>query len=204
LTDTTPSLLRLNEPEQLLDGLLDLYPQAITAPQLCFDELTQTLPWTQGTVRIYGRQHLIPRLQCWIADPGLDYTYSGEVLPISDWTPLLQRLRDELNESFSLRLNSVLCNLYRDGQDAMGWHSDDEPELGAQPGIISITLGAERDFALRPKGSNRQSGKLALPDGALLYMKPGMQNKWQHAVPRRAGIKSARINLTFREIIVRK
>tara|TARA_Y100001001_G_scaffold162030_1_gene187696 strand:+ start:401 stop:1021 length:621 start_codon:yes stop_codon:yes gene_type:complete len=186
---------------QLLNGLLAYYPQAIHSPDTLYNDLAENLPWQQGSILIYGKRHKIPRLQCWIADPGLNYTYSGEQLPLTPWPPLLQQLRLELNQAFDLRLNSVLCNLYRDGQDAMGWHSDNEPELGSDPAILSVTLGAQRDFALRPTGSTRQSAKIALEDGSLLYMKAGMQSLWQHAVPRRAGIRSARINLTFREII---
>jgi alkylated DNA repair dioxygenase AlkB len=201
---TESPLLHLSSAETLLDGLLDFYPQAVNEPDKLLRELLHSVPWSQGSILIYGREHRIPRLQCWIADNGLDYTYSGKQLPITPWQPLLSTIRSELNRDFNLQLNSVLCNLYRNGQDSMGWHSDDEKELGEKPGIISITLGAERDFALRRTGSSRQAGKIALPSGSLLYMKPGMQTLWQHAVPRRAGITQPRINLTFREIIPAK
>ncbi len=202
MTDPLSSpLLSLSQTETLLDGLLDFYPQAIRHNQALLAQLRQTLPWSQDSVFLYGRTHRIPRLQCWIADPGVEYSYSGKQLINHPWPETLNRLRDELNKAFGLQLNSVLCNLYRDGQDSMGWHSDDEPELGPDPGIISVTLGAERDFSLRLKGTTRQNSKLALPDGSLLYMKPGMQRRWEHAVPKRAGVSSARINLTFREII---
>lgn len=188
-------------PQSLLDGDLDFYPGAIADSRQLFQQLLATVPWQQGFITLYGRRHCIPRLQAWIGDPGLTYRYSGESLTPLPWNEPLQQLCTELNRHFGLQLNSVLCNLYRHGQDSMGWHSDDEAELGPAPRILSLTLGCERDFALRRRGSSRQYGVLALPDGSLLDMKPGMQSRWQHALPRRQRLHEARINLTFRELL---
>ena len=190
-----------SRPQTLLDGDLDFYPHAIHQPERLFRQLLDEIPWQQGSISLYGKRHPIPRLQCWMAGPGLDYRYSGENLTATAWTSTLAQLRAELNQRFDLRLNSVLCNLYRDGNDSMGWHADNEPELGPRARILSLTLGSERDFALRHSGESRQAGLLALPDGSLLDMKPGMQQRWQHAVPKRKRLAGARINLTFRCIL---
>ncbi|WP_028293080.1 alpha-ketoglutarate-dependent dioxygenase AlkB family protein [Oceanobacter kriegii] len=195
------SMLHLHNGESLLDGELDFYPAAVIQPDPLFDILHQQLPWHSDTITVYGKEHRIPRLQCWLGDAGLAYTYSGKTLHTLPWHPVLQQLNQQLNQALGLNNNSVLCNLYRDGNDSMGWHSDDEAELGPAPVVVSMTLGAERDFALRKKGETRMFAKLPLSHGSVLVMKAGMQSRWQHALPKRAGIASARINLTFRQLI---
>ncbi|WP_430461914.1 alpha-ketoglutarate-dependent dioxygenase AlkB family protein [Thalassolituus sp. LLYu03] len=183
------------------NGLLAYTAQAIQAPDTLFRTLLHDIAWEAGFVTLYGKRHQVPRLQAWYGDEGIRYTYSGETLTTRVWTPVLAQLRDELSAQFGLPLNSVLCNLYRSGQDSMGWHSDDEPELGVRPRILSLSLGAVRDFALRPKGSGRQHTVLALANGSLLDMRPGLQDNWQHALPKRMKTALPRINLTFRFIV---
>ena len=191
----------LQEPEPLLNGDLLLYHQAIWNPDLLYRHLLKSLPWQSGQIRLFGKSHTIPRLQCWMASATEEYCYSGQNLPIAPWDDELEWLRGALNQALYTQFNSVLCNLYRSGEDKMGWHSDDEPELGPTPIIASISLGAERDFAVRKKGESKQYGTLPLPHGSLLIMNRGMQKRWQHALPARKTIDSARINLTFREIV---
>ena len=195
--------LHLDAPEALLNGDLSFWPNALpgAVANVLLQQLLNELPWQTDSIVVYGKEHTIPRLQCWLGDAGLNYTYSGKTLQPLPWHPALSALCAALNRQTGQGFNSVLCNLYRDGQDAMGWHSDDEPELGDAPVIGSISLGAERDFALRPKGATRMSGKLALPHGSLLMMEAGMQSRWQHSLPRRAGVRAARINLTFRRLL---
>jgi len=194
-------MIKLEQPELLLDGLLDFYPQAVHQPQHIYQALLEQLPWQSDTITVYGKQHVIPRLQCWMGDSGLSYTYSGKTLSTLAWHPLVQKLNEEINHQLGLSNNSVLCNLYRNGQDGMGWHSDDEPELGNAPVVVSLTLGAERDFALRRKGDSRMHSKIALPHGSVLVMKAGMQSRWQHSLPKRTGVSQPRINLTFRKLV---
>ena len=198
-----PDYNPLQYAEILLDGLLEYYPQAIRADaaDLMYQQLLQEIPWQSSSIVLYGREHTIPRLQSWHGDPDTGYRYSGKTLTPLPWTPLLNQLRTWLNNEFSVNLNAVLCNLYRDGNDCMGWHADDEPELGMQPEIWSLSFGASRDFALRRIGSTRQSGLLLLQHGSLLTMKAGMQSHWQHSLPRRRGCTAPRINLTFRYVI---
>ena len=165
-------------------------------------ELLDNLPWQQPSVRLFGKSHPVPRLQSWHGDPGTGYRYSGLELQPEPWTPSLSRLRDRVSELSGRAFNSVLVNLYRDGQDSMGWHADDEPELGPAPWVASVSLGARRDFALRRKGSSRTWRSLPLEHNSLLLMPPAMQRRWQHALPKRARVTEPRVNLTFRRVKV--
>lgn len=150
---------------------------------------------------MYGRQHLQPRLSAWVGDPGLDYRYSGLVLRPCPWTALLLRIRHDVERHAGHRFNSVLLNLYRDGRDAIGWHSDDEPELGVMPVIACLSFGATRTFRMRHKSSTTQPPlSLPLADGSLLVMAGRTQSCWRHAIPREPKVERMRISLTFRQI----
>ena len=159
--------------------------------------LERELGWQQYPIVLFGRRMMQPRLTAWCADPGLTYTYSGTRLESACWHPELSRLRARLEARFDCPFNSVLVNAYRDGSDAMGWHSDDEPELGERPRIASVSLGAPRKFRLRRKGEGRSHGYWLEP-GSLLLMSGTSQRDWQHSIPRTRKPVSIRINLTFR------
>ncbi|MEC8103316.1 MAG: alpha-ketoglutarate-dependent dioxygenase AlkB [Pseudomonadota bacterium] len=167
-----------------------------------FADLMANLCWQQPSITLYGKQHPIPRLQAWLGDRPHKYRYSGQDFIADIWPDSVADIARDISAETGVLMNSVLVNLYRDGQDSMGWHADDEPELGPDPVIASLSLGATRDFALRRTGTTRQAGRIALSDGSLLVMKAGMQSRWQHALPKRARVKLPRINLTFRQIIV--
>ncbi|WP_233243644.1 alpha-ketoglutarate-dependent dioxygenase AlkB family protein [Bacterioplanes sanyensis] len=187
-------------PVTLLDGLLEYYPAAIEQADLWQHQLRETVPWQQDTITIYGRQQRIPRLQSWHGDDDALYQYSGTYLIPKPWTTELLALKAMLPPFGLSRCNSVLCNLYRSGQDSMGWHSDDEPELDTQSPIVSISLGCERDFAVRRRGETRMHSKLRLQHGSVLVMQPAFQQYWQHSLPKRATVHGERINLTFRAV----
>lgn len=140
-----------------------------------------------------------PRLSAWYADPGVCYRYSGIRLEDRPWHPRLAELRERLEAELGVSFNSVLCNAYRDGQDAMGWHADDEPELGTRPVIASLSLGHARTLRLRPRTGGPSTGHF-LESGSLLLMEGRSQADWQHAVPRTRRASGLRINLTFRRI----
>ena len=164
-----------------------------------FDALLAGLPWENHAVRLFGREHPSPRLSCWIGDPGARYRYSGVSREPRPWTSPLAALRHRLRDSLGVDFDSVLANLYRDGRDAMGWHADDEPELGPAPVIASVSLGATRRFVLRHRdGAPRLA--LDLPAGSLLLMQGTTQAHYRHALPRTARPVGSRINLTFRRI----
>lgn len=169
-----------------------------------FEVLHARLPWTRHRLRIFGREVEAPRLSCWIGDPDARYRYSGATFAPQTWPDVLHPVRDAISEAVGTPFNSVLANLYRDGGDAMGWHSDDERELGAQPVIASLSLGAERRFVLKARtadsGATAERLALVLPHGSLLVMAGDTQRHYRHALPRTARPTGARINLTFRHI----
>ena len=187
----------------LLDGSMEYFPQWLSSHESdsLLSRLQSDIAWQQPSITIYGKRHPIPRLQAWMGNRAHTYRYSGTDFTSVTWPDYLASLAKDLSQIAGVEFNSVLLNLYRNGQDSMGWHSDDEPELGETPVIASLSLGAERDFTLRPSGATRQAHSLPLQHGSLLIMKAGMQSDWQHALPRRAGVSEPRINLTFRKII---
>lgn len=155
--------------------------------------------WTRHRVRLFGREHLAPRLSAWHGDAHARYRYSGVWHEPHPWTPALAAVRDALREALGLSFNAVLANRYRDGRDAMGWHRDDEAELGDRPVIASASFGAPRRFDLRHDSGLREA--LVLDHGSLLVMAGASQSRWRHALPRTARPTGERINLTFRQVL---
>lgn len=169
-------------------------------PAALFVQLRAEIAWEQHHLRIFGRTLASPRLSCWIGDADAVYTYSRTRFEPRPWTPLLAMLRAPLRDGCGQDFNSVLCNLYRDGRDSMGWHSDDEPELGAEPTIASLSLGATRRFRLRHKRDPSLRLELDLPAGSLLVMSGATQRNYRHDLPRALRVAEPRLNLTFRHI----
>lgn len=166
------------------------------------NDLRGSVRWTQGTITLFGRQIDEPRLTAWIGDA--DYTYSGRTMRASPWPASLAGLRGRVEAATDTRLNSVLLNLYRDGRDSMGMHSDDEPELGENPTIASVSLGVTRTFVLSPKRKSARRGgsiELALGSGSLLVMSGSCQHHYRHGVPKEPACSGERINLTFRRVL---
>lgn len=162
--------------------------------------LCASIPFEQHRLRLFGREVDAPRLSCWIGDRHARYRYSGTTFDPHPWPDALRALRDRVESACGARFNSVLANLYRDGRDAMGWHSDDEPELGPRPVIASVSLGGTRRFRLRPRHANAPGTTLELPHGSLLCMAGSTQHNYMHAVPRTRRPVAQRLNLTFRRI----
>ena len=162
--------------------------------------LRAQIPFEQHRLRLFGRAVDAPRLSCWIGEPHAVYRYSGTRFEPHPWPPALARLRERVEHACGARFDSVLANLYRDGNDAMGWHSDDEPELGPAPVIASLSLGATRRFRLRARDPGRATLDLELAHGSLLCMAGATQRNYRHALPRSRRVASPRLNLTFRRI----
>ncbi|MFM1550137.1 MAG: alpha-ketoglutarate-dependent dioxygenase AlkB family protein [Lentisphaeria bacterium] len=161
--------------------------------------LLSSLLWEQHRVRVYGRTHPAPRLSAWHGDEGLRYTYSGLTLEAQPWTPELQDIRSQIEAAAGTSFNTVLLNQYRNGKDSMGWHSDDEPELGTNPVIASVSFGDARRFIMRHRTRDDiDRVELALGHGSVLIMRGATQHNWQHHVPRTARSVGTRVNLTFR------
>ncbi len=168
--------------------------------QTLFDELRKAVPWETHRIRLFGREVDSPRLSCWIGDPDAVYTYSGTRFVPRPWPDVLRPVRERLSLELGVDFNSALANLYCDGSDSMGWHSDSETELGPQPTIASVSLGATRRFALKQRRDPSVKLAVDLPPGGLLVMRGDTQANYRHALPRTARPIGARINLTFRRI----
>ncbi|RFM35646.1 alpha-ketoglutarate-dependent dioxygenase AlkB family protein [Chitinophaga silvisoli] len=185
----------------LQDGELLYYPHFFRAEvaDLYFRSLIMNIDWKQEGMMMYGKPVLFPRLMAWYGDAGSSYAFSGKRYEPAAWTKELQEIREQVSRPAGVVFNSVLLNLYRNGNDSMGWHADDEPELGPDPVIASVNFGATRRFMFR----HQQAGlkyELNLTHGSLLIMKGSLQHHWQHQVPKTAKPIEERINLTFRVI----
>lgn len=163
-----------------------------------FARLREAVPWRQEASADGGRVVPHPRLTAWFGER--PYTYSGVTVRPNPWLPELLELRREVEAAAGARFDAVLANLYRSGDDSVGFHRDAEPELGLDPVIASVSLGATRRFVLRRRRGRGPEVALDLPHGALLVMAGTTQRHWRHAVPRQPGA-GPRINLTFRPFV---
>lgn len=188
---------------ELPDAKLQYLPRWVETDvaDLWLRELSQQTPWSQPQIKLYGRSIAVPRLVAWYGDVEASYRYSGLLHEPLPWTQLLTEIRERVQQQVAQMLNGVLLNLYRDGDDAMGWHSDDEPELGQQPLVASLNLGAARRFDFRRKGGSRIEHSIVLEHGSLLVMSGPTQHHWQHQIARSRKVSEPRLNLTFRQII---
>jgi alkylated DNA repair dioxygenase AlkB len=185
----------------LQDGELLYYPHFFTAEvaDRYLRLLTAQVDWKQEGMMMYGKPVLFPRLMAWYGDVGSSYAFSGKRYEPAAWTSELSEIKGLVAKAAGVSFNSVLLNRYRNGNDSMGWHADDEPELGRDPVIASVNFGATRRFMFR----HQQEGlkyELNLTHGSLLIMKGSLQHHWQHQVPKTAKPMAERINLTFRVI----
>ncbi|TCV95737.1 DNA-N1-methyladenine dioxygenase [Luteibacter rhizovicinus] len=162
--------------------------------------LSGELPWEVHRIRMFGRMVDSPRLSAWIGDADAVYTYSRTRFVPHPWMPVLASLRDRASEACGVSFNSVLANLYRDGGDSMGWHADDEPELGPRPTIASVSLGETRTFRFRDRETGGRTVAVDLTHGSLLRMAGDTQALYRHDLPKRVRVHGPRINLTFRYV----
>lgn len=166
-----------------------------------FRELLNTTQWRQDSIKIYGKSVLLPRKTAWYGDEDKTYAYSGIEMHPQPWTAVLETVKSRIEPFTDVTFNSVLLNLYRNGQDSVSWHADDEPELGQNPVIASVSFGANRQFVLKHKW-RKDLDKIAidLTHGSFLLMEGATQHNWLHQVPKTKKNVSERINLTFRVI----
>ena len=195
------------QPLTLPGAELSLWPAWLSTAEAdhLLVELTAATPWETHRIRIFGREVDSPRLSCWIGDSDATYVYSRTRFEPHPWSPALAALRVRVEQVCGARFNSVLANLYRNGRDSMGWHSDDEPELGAQPVIASLSLGAVRRFRLRPRrgDAKRDVRAIELGHGSLLRMAGDTQRLYVHDLPKTSAAVGPRLNLTFRHVMAR-
>lgn len=164
-----------------------------------FRQLVQELPWRQDTIKLYGREVKIPRLQSWHGASHCKYTYSNLRMPPQPMPSILTQLQQRLSDQLAAPFNCVLANWYRDGNDGMGMHADDEPELGVRPVIASLSLGSARRFSFKHLKSGSRT-ELVLEPGSLLVMAGDTQQHYHHGLSKTRKPIGGRINLTFRYI----
>lgn len=160
----------------------------------------KNIKWKQDSINLYGKNIPLPRLTSWYGDKGKSYTYSGINSQPNEWNNGLLHIKGEIEKIAKVNFNSVLLNWYRDGEDYLNWHADDEKELGKNPVIASVNFGETRDFVIRSNDDNAKKITIPLEHGTVLVMSGEMQHFWQHSVPKRKKVKGSRFNLTFRVI----
>ncbi len=163
-----------------------------------FDTLLKDTFWQQDEITVYGKKHKQPRLTALYGNEGKSYSYSNIKMQPHLWTPLLQKIKINIDSIVETYFTTVLLNLYRNGQDSNGWHADNEKELGTNPIIASLSFGSERSFHLKHNTIKDQKIKLILEHGSLLIMKGTTQHFWKHQIPKTTKPIGERINLTFR------
>ncbi|MBD2530026.1 alpha-ketoglutarate-dependent dioxygenase AlkB [Nostoc flagelliforme FACHB-838] len=192
-------------PQNLIlpDGDLVIYPNLFdtTESDQLFYELYNNTHWRQDAIKLYGKSIPLPRLTAWYGDRGTSYTYSGIEMNPEPWTSILLQIKSKIEPLSNVKFNSVLLNLYRDGKDGVSWHSDDEPELGNNTVIGSVSFGDTRRFMFRHKSKKYASQEVNLTHGSFLLMRGTTQQFWQHQIPKTSKPVKPRINLTFRVII---
>lgn len=162
-------------------------------------ELEAQLAWKQDSITMFGKKVKIPRLQVWMGDSHCSYRYSGTTFMPEPWHPAVKQLTEAVSQFLRQPFNCVLLNFYANGQQHMGWHADNEPELGDDPVIASVSLGAARRFELKHRQQPWQL-VLDLTPGSLLLMGTGCQQHWLHRLPKQSRVNESRMNLTFRYI----
>jgi alkylated DNA repair dioxygenase AlkB len=185
------------------DGEVNYYGSVLTIAKAehYLDKLLNTIPWKNDEAMIFGRHIITKRKVAWYADMDYSYTYSNTTKQALPWTKELVALKTLVEELTGEKFNSCLLNLYHTGDEGMAWHSDDEKSLGKNTSIASLSFGAERKFALKHRVS-KEPVSLILENGSLLVMKGATQSNWLHSLPKSKKITTARVNLTFRTMVV--
>jgi alkylated DNA repair dioxygenase AlkB len=198
-------MIRFNTSENLLpsDGEVYFHPSFFEKKEA--DDLMQSLreniAWKQEPIKIFGKEIMQPRLTAWYGEPDKSYSYSGITMNPLTWTADLLHIKASIETLSQVTFNSALLNLYRDGKDSMGWHRDNEKELGQNPVIGSVNFGATRTFKLRNYADKKVVQSIDLTHGSFLLMRGSTQHFWEHQIPKTAKFSEPRINITFRVVI---
>ena len=184
---------------ELPDADVRLYPQLFSADEsrALLAQLLKEINWQQETIRLYGKSIPLPRKTAWYGDANMVYTYSGIRVEPAKWTSLLDKIRTRIEEKSATKFNCVLLNYYRNERDSVAWHADDEPELGENPIIGSVSFGETRDFQMKHKRTGQREN-IPLEDGSYLMMSGATQRNWLHQIAKSKRSMNERINLTFR------
>lgn len=186
----------------LPDAELEYFPNFLNKEKadLLLEKLLKEVHWQQQNIKLFGKEIPQPRLTAFYAEQGISYTYSGLQLKPKNFSTELWELKQKTQELSGYDFNTCLANLYRRGNDSMGWHADDEKVLGKNPVIASISLGGIRRFQFKHKTNKDLKESIELQHGSLLMMKGSMQHFWKHQLPKTKKEVAPRINLTFRKI----
>lgn len=184
------------------DGEVYYFPEVFNedTSAVFYKALLEEIPWQQDEVKVFGKTYITSRKTAWYADGDLSYTYSGVKKQALSWTQTLRTIKAQVEEVCGIKFNACLLNLYHNGEEGMGWHSDDEPELGQFPEIASVSFGAQRRFDFKHQ-SLPDKISVVLGNGSLLWMRGACQRYWKHALPKTKKVRDMRINLTFRNIL---
>lgn len=186
----------------LPDATIDYFPNFFESDKadMLFKKLQNEVPWQQDEIVVYGKKYQQPRLTALYGNEGKPYRYSNIVMQPNRWSSLLMYIKNEVEEQCQTHFTSVLLNYYRDGKDSNGWHADNEPELGRNPIIASVSFGAVRSFHLQHNTLKEEKVKINLEHGSLLIMSGTTQHFWKHQIPKTTQNIGPRINGTFRII----
>ena len=186
----------------LPDAEIIYFPSFISTEEAdtLFQELIKETPWQQDEITVYGKKHLQPRLTALYGNKGMPYSYSNITMQPHNWTSSLQKIKSFIESVSDANFTTVLLNYYRNGSDGNGWHADNEKELGKNPIIASLSLGAGRNFQLKHNIDSTKKKSILLEHGSLLLMKGTTQHFWKHQIPKTTKPIGPRINLTFRII----
>jgi alkylated DNA repair dioxygenase AlkB len=187
----------------LPDAEINFYPHFFTKSEsdLIFENLFNEIKWRSDKIKLYGKEIDLPRKTAWYGETGKSYTYSGIQMFPEPWTPTLLKIKKKIEKIADVKFNSVMMNLYRDGNDGISWHTDAETELGKNPVIGSVSFGETRRFMLRHRYNKILKTEFELSHGSFLLMSGTTQHFWQHQIPKTTKKLDSRINLTFRTII---
>lgn len=189
----------------LPSGLVEYIPGVFSTLESNYllDQFINHVPWEQKMVKMYNKEMATPRLTAWYGDPGTNYSFTGITLDPMPWTPELLMMKERVEALAGVRFNSVLLNYYRNGNDSVAWHRDNERILGTKPVIASVSLGQVRNFDIRLQSDHSRKYTIRLENGSYLLMKGDLQEHWEHQIAKSTKPMKPRINLTFRRILTR-
>lgn len=185
-----------------LENQILFYPNFLNKDEsdFYFETFLKEIEWKHEEIKLFGKKIFQPRLTAFYGDDDISYAYSGIKMDANSWSTDLNKLKNKINGQLNQSFNSCLMNLYRNEKDSMGWHQDNEKELGEKPFIASLSLGETRKFQLK-KINTKEKIELNLNHGSLLIMKNELQKNWKHQIPKEKTLKDIRINITFRKIL---
>lgn len=182
------------------DGIVQYVPGFLspTASDQLIARSLREIAWAQDHIKLFGKSMPVPRMSAWFSSISASYRYSGLVHQPQVMPNFVRELLREVSKRTEINFNSILVNLYQDGTQSMGWHADDEPELGPDVSIASLSVGAERELRFRHRHDKDLRLAISLEHGSLLMMYPPLQEYWLHELPKRRSITEPRINFSFR------